>query len=402
MSKVDEKSDRSGSYVSSLFSSDVDNEIKRLQAQVDLFWEEERLLYDCYGMADMSSVLDCGSGPGHLVKRLALQYPNVKFFSLEMDSTYCAYQNTTFHDENIDNISVCHGTIEQNEFPPGSFDAIVIRLVLEHVPNVKASFIALKKLLKPAGRLFVIDNDFSLHLKTTPDVESLDLLYKAYCNARLAEGGDPYIGRKLPTLFKNYGFSDIELQTVTVHSEFSGDRAFLKSESSAVGMVLVKNGFLEPEVFDKLAVEWRNLLAIEDHSFMRLLFFCTGILKDEDLLEKITTTTEEHIAEPNSASATDTTPESINNFLKHEIERLIKQDLTAVENLNSQTLIHLGIDSISAIDLTETIEKTFAVSVSTVYLLGETNIGMLVDLIQKSENGLHINFQDSVHEEGEI
>ena len=401
MNNVDKENSQTGSYISHEFSADVDNEIRRLEAQVALFWEEEKAMYDSLGISGMGKVLDCGSGPGHLVKRLAKSYPQVQFYSLEMDAAYCSWQQETVKKERIQNISIIQGTIEQNGIKPGSLDLIIIRLVLEHVTDIEGSFKVLKGLLKPGGRLIAIDNDFSLHLTTAPPVRSLDTLYEAYCNARAAEGGDPYIGRRLPTYLKKYGFSDVSLKTLTVHSAFSGDAAFLKSESSAVGMVLVKKGFLAADDFEKLAHEWRGVLSAEDHSFMRILFFCTGISSQSiPVQESEAVGTEKSGCTAGTGSGEQNY--TVREFLVQEIQRLTRNILTDTPDYTAKTLIHLGIDSINALDLADSVKKRFNVDIETVYLLDESTIDMLTERIESSKGGGTAEATGGIQEEGEL
>ena len=60
-------------------------------------------------------------------------------------------------------LTVHHGSVEQLALLPGSFDAITLIDVIEHLPKPKETLIALRQLLKPHGILCV----------NTPDIESL-------------------------------------------------------------------------------------------------------------------------------------------------------------------------------------------------------------------------------------
>jgi ubiquinone/menaquinone biosynthesis C-methylase UbiE len=75
--------------------------------------------------------------------------------------------------------------------------------VLEHLPDpIKAIQEALR-IIKPGGKAVFVDNDLTMHIMTHPHIPELGELYHAYCQSREVEGGNPKIGRELPTLLKN-------------------------------------------------------------------------------------------------------------------------------------------------------------------------------------------------------
>lgn len=51
---------------------------------------------------------------------------------------------------------VHHGSLEAQKFPDGSFDAITLSNVIEHLPDPASIFAELKRILSPGGRLVII------------------------------------------------------------------------------------------------------------------------------------------------------------------------------------------------------------------------------------------------------
>ena len=74
-----------GSYHVSSFSANTQAEIRRLDAQVDLFWPSEQDLMLRYGLKDGMDYLDCGCGPGRLIELLKNSLPALRCTGLEMD-----------------------------------------------------------------------------------------------------------------------------------------------------------------------------------------------------------------------------------------------------------------------------------------------------------------------------
>lgn len=74
-----------GSYTLASFAVDTGAEVRRLNAQVDLFWKQEHALYTALGMRNGIRVLDCGCGPGYLVQKLAALFPDSTFTGVDVD-----------------------------------------------------------------------------------------------------------------------------------------------------------------------------------------------------------------------------------------------------------------------------------------------------------------------------
>jgi trans-aconitate methyltransferase len=74
-----------GSYQIKTIAGNVEKEIQRLKAQVDLFWEDERKHYVEFGLRDGLSIVELGSGPGFLTEKMLATFPQVKMTAVEID-----------------------------------------------------------------------------------------------------------------------------------------------------------------------------------------------------------------------------------------------------------------------------------------------------------------------------
>jgi ubiquinone/menaquinone biosynthesis C-methylase UbiE/acyl carrier protein len=271
-----------GSYRAETFAVGLDHEIRRLNAQVDLFWRAERATLRRAGLRDGMDVLDCGCGPGRLIELLTTEFESLCVTGLDVDPTLVTAAKDYLARAGLDHFDVVQGSAEHPNLPPERFDFIVVRLVLEHVVDPLAALRELKKLLRPGGKIAVISNDFAFHLRTWPEVRELDDLYDAYIASRRADEGDPCIGRRVPDLLRQAGLRLAGFEVEVAHNHLEGDRAFLLAEGAGIPAQLVQSGYLDEGVFQRLVTSWKAMLEHPDHTIMRPLFIAVGENSDED------------------------------------------------------------------------------------------------------------------------
>jgi ubiquinone/menaquinone biosynthesis C-methylase UbiE/acyl carrier protein len=272
-----------GSYHVSSFSANTRAEIRRLDAQVDLFWATESELIDRYGLEESMDYLDCGCGPGRMIELLKDRLPALKCTGLEMDSILVEAATQKLNGRGFSDCSVVQGTAEEPNLPDESFDFITMRLVLEHVPDPVIALQSLRRLLRPGGRLFIISNDFENHTRTWPPVPELDPLYEAYRASRRKDHGDPCIGRRVPRLLAVAGFSVVAQEVEVAHNAITGDEAFFRAEGVGIPAQLVSSGFLEQSVFESMIRSWKEMLADPDHCITRQLCVAIGEARPEEV-----------------------------------------------------------------------------------------------------------------------
>ncbi len=270
-----------GSYKAETFAVGLDQEIRRLNSQVDLFWRSEQAALQRAGLGDGMDVLDCGCGPGRLIELLKTQHPSLRVTGLEVDPTLVTAAKEKLTCAGFDDWSIVQASAESPNLAPESFDFIVMRLVLEHLVDPVLALRELKKLLRPGGRIAIISNDFEFHLRTWPPVPELDDLYDAYIASRRADGGDPCIGRRVPGLLREAGFQIAGYEVENAHSLLEGDPAFLLAEGAGIPAKLVESGYLSEEVFARLVTSWRAMLEHPEHMMMRPLFIAVGENSDQ-------------------------------------------------------------------------------------------------------------------------
>jgi ubiquinone/menaquinone biosynthesis C-methylase UbiE len=264
------------SYNIQTIAGNVEKEINRLQAQVELFWDKELKHYIEFGIRDGMSIVELGSGPGFVTEKIIEKFPNSNITAVEIDTLLTDYARNRLSQKNITQVEVIPGSIMETGLPENSFDFAITRLVMEHLPDPVNAGREVFRILKPGGKAVFIDNDFEMHIMTYPHIPELRELYDAYCQARYAEGGNPKLGRELPSLLKKCGFANIDFEIISAHSDIVGEEKFFKSEGIGIPAKLVQDGFLSSKALGKISFGWRNTLRSEGHSIMRQLYLAAG------------------------------------------------------------------------------------------------------------------------------
>jgi ubiquinone/menaquinone biosynthesis C-methylase UbiE len=264
------------SYKVTTIATNVGKEIDRLRAQVELFWDSESKHYAGSGLRDGMHVVELGCGPGFTTGKLLEAYPGITITAVDLDPLLLDVARERLAGQYPGRIEFRVASIEDTALPADSYDFALTRLVLEHLPDPVGAVREVARILRPGGRAAFVDNDFQIHIMTSPPVDSLGELYEAYCAARVAEGGNPRIGRELPMVLAAGGLSRIRFEVLSAHSAIIGTEIFLGSEGVGIPTKLVRDGFLSSKALARISVSWRDMMADPNHSILRQLYLASG------------------------------------------------------------------------------------------------------------------------------
>lgn len=102
-------------------------------------------------LESITTVLDIGIGKGQLARWFVQRGKRVTGTGLALES-YGADLKRLSNDHQIE---VVDCPADSMPFPDGSFDAVVMSHILEHVPNVAAALTEVRRVLRPGGWLFL-------------------------------------------------------------------------------------------------------------------------------------------------------------------------------------------------------------------------------------------------------
>jgi len=158
------------------------------------------------------AVLDFGCGPGWLAIELARRVgPGGQVHAVDLNEEFLERAARHATEEGVADRVRFH-RIEGERIPLASetVDRVVTKNVLEYVTDLHATLVELRRVLRPGGRLHVIDSDWGM-LAVEPF--GADRIAEVFAAASLAYK-TPLIGRKLYGAMRAAGFSDVRVQVL--------------------------------------------------------------------------------------------------------------------------------------------------------------------------------------------
>lgn len=147
-------------------------------------------------------VLDAGCGSGILSRHIAIAFEKV---SVEACDISRQRLDQAGHQFATAGIRFFHADLKKIPEPPESYDHIFCRFVFQHLDQPEAVASEFFRLLKPGGRVCLIDADGTLfnYYSADPILNNQLKMLQAKWQT------DLYIGRKLPSILKTSGFTKI-------------------------------------------------------------------------------------------------------------------------------------------------------------------------------------------------
>jgi ubiquinone/menaquinone biosynthesis C-methylase UbiE len=106
-------------------------------------------------------------------------------------------------------VSFAVGDSQALEFATGTFDGVRAERMLMHVPDAERAIAEMSRVLKPGGRISVLDMDWETQACDSPHKETTRKIALTFCDG-MKNG---WIGRRLPRLFKQHGITDVTVKT---------------------------------------------------------------------------------------------------------------------------------------------------------------------------------------------
>ncbi|PRD40694.1 hypothetical protein C5748_25570 [Phyllobacterium phragmitis] len=191
-------------------------EFERLERQSALPAYDYQRELEGIEVKDGACILDAGCGSGIVSRYLAGRFPRSRIIACDYSAPILREARERAKD--VHNLSFEEKNLFELDFEDSQFDLIVSRFVLHHQSCERQERIIseLVRVLKPAGKLIIIDVD-GIILNLYPQTFSVKQGLKKLA---ATDEVDLFVGRKLPHLFSNAGLASISWAIET--TEFRG------------------------------------------------------------------------------------------------------------------------------------------------------------------------------------
>lgn len=152
--------------------------------------------------------LEVGAGGGSVAHWLAEQVaPGGAVLATDVDPRHIAP---------AEGLTVKSHDVVRDPLPQDTYDLVVARLVLQHLPQRHEVLTKLVRALRPGGVLQIDEFDTSYEPPLLAPDEQAAELYTTFLDAKAAAlraaGGDPHWGRRVPAAMREAGLTDIDVE----------------------------------------------------------------------------------------------------------------------------------------------------------------------------------------------
>ena len=110
-----------------------------------------QLLLDTFGDLNHRRVLDVGSGKGRFDRIFLERYPQANIVAFDLSEAMLRFVPKAIH--------TCSGTMTHLPFATAAFDCVYATESLEHAVHIDVAVAEMCRVLKPGGRLVIIDKN---------------------------------------------------------------------------------------------------------------------------------------------------------------------------------------------------------------------------------------------------
>ncbi|WP_116998268.1 class I SAM-dependent methyltransferase [Desertimonas flava] len=271
----------------------LDAELARLEAQAAVMWPAERRLLESWGAGRAQVIADLGCGSGALLARLGDLNAGARLIGVDHDAALLSVAGDRCACPGLaGRVELVQSELASLPLADGSVDLAVLRFVVQHLPDPVPVLAGVRRLLRPGGRVVVIDVDAELWGIAEPVDPVLAALHRRVWDvpgngpAGPPERADRLVGRRLVRTLRAAGFAEPTTQVYSYDSDEFGVDAFGPLLDPVQLMPHVDAGTLSPAELADAVRRFRAWLARPDAYALLVGFAATGIAPDPESLPR--------------------------------------------------------------------------------------------------------------------
>ncbi|MEV6791473.1 methyltransferase domain-containing protein [Streptomyces sp. NPDC051320] len=247
----------------------LNGELARLEAQAALAFPEELRVLREAGMPERGVLLELGAGPGAVTRRLRAALPELSVVALDVDEQLLAHGTAEGAAKTV-------GDAGRLPLRDGSVDAVLLRYVLQHLPDPKPALAEVARVLRPGGRVITVEVDGGCWGLAEPAYPELARIHAKVAAAQSTAGGDRTIGRRMTRMLRAAGFDEVKLRLFATSSDDRPVGDFAPHLGPQRLEPLVASGQLSIAELALAADRWRRFRDDPDAWVMLVGFVASG------------------------------------------------------------------------------------------------------------------------------
>jgi ubiquinone/menaquinone biosynthesis C-methylase UbiE len=229
----------------------TETELNRLRAQAEEYETSARWLLDSIGIESGTKVLDVGCGPVGVLRLLSEKVgPKGEVVGLEREPRFVELARREVERLGLQNVTLVEADALASGLDDDSFDLVHERLVMVNVPERRKLLSEMLRVTNPGGTIALEEID-NVSWVCEPPHDSWAALISAFHDAFRAAGGDPFIGRKLPSMLREAGALEVQFRVTAEMPELGQyRRTHLVSLLDSTRDKVITQGLMEEQTFD--------------------------------------------------------------------------------------------------------------------------------------------------------
>ena len=187
-------------------------ESARLQRQAEELAADSAALLDRVGLRPGQAAIDLGCGPRGILDLLAGRVaPAGRVVGLDADPAHAAMAAEFAATRGLSSVDIITADARSTGLATGSFDLVHARTLLVNLPDPAGVAAEMTRLARPGGWVASMEPDTE-HTLCYPPHPAFHRLCEIFTVAFRRNGADPWIGRRVPELFRQAGLADVGVE----------------------------------------------------------------------------------------------------------------------------------------------------------------------------------------------
>ncbi|UOQ46849.1 class I SAM-dependent methyltransferase [Gracilibacillus caseinilyticus] len=140
------------------------------------------------------NILEAGCGPGFVIEKLVQSFPNSKVTALDVDEKLLAKAKLLLNTTPDAHVKFIQSSVYDTGFSNNSYDFVIARFLFLHLHDPIKALLELFRVLKPGGKLVIIDVDDGIFGAVQPKIENFNSIIQKLIEMQGEAGGNREIG----------------------------------------------------------------------------------------------------------------------------------------------------------------------------------------------------------------